>query len=130
MNPDRPNAGKFLVDNIEKVIETERVHQTRGPQAAETGGVQLPSIIWRYRDDDPSIAHDTVVDGITDSILRYFNIECRAATAMAAFVLSNDVLLQIESRLAEKLADYDEPDNIDQQEGGYYAHILEVGISE
>ena len=127
---DDPDANPPYVDadnpDVHSVLDADRVHQIRGAQGDKGGGVQLPSIIWRYEDDD----HETTIDGTSDPILRYFNISCRADTAQAAFVLANDVLERIESRLVEKLADYDEEDYRDQQRGQYFAHILEVGISE
>ena len=107
-------------------IKAEQVYRTRSLQASRSGGVEKPSVLWRFEDDD----HETTIDGVSDPILQYFNIECRAGTAEGAGNIAEAILLAIDERLVEKLADYDEEDNRDQQRGDYYAHILEVGLSE
>ena len=53
--------------------------------------------------------------------------ECEGAQAMAIDVLE---ALGDTGRLLAVTADYDEPDNADQQRGKYFERVIEVEISE
>ena len=59
-----------------------------------------------------------------------FELECRAATAPAAEDLgeqAKDAL--IGPRLTHVLAEYFDPDDTGQKQGGYFSYIVSIGLS-
>ena len=66
------------------------------------------------------------IDGPTDAVLRYYEIECAAPTSAGAQQISADILDEIQP-LAEVFGEFDHSTH-SQQVGGYYAHIVTLAL--
>ena len=125
------NAQEFLIAAIQRAftrntIDHDRIYHIRAPQATTKGGVPLPAVIWRQDGSSESEG----LDGMSDPFVRYFEIESRSETADGAQNISQAIVEELEKRVVAVVSDFDEVDDYSQKRGDYFAHIVEVGVTE
>ena len=123
------NAREYVKTQLEALNNVE-AHATRVPiQTSDEKGLP-PTHILYSEISVPTEQRIELLGGPTDSFVRFFQLECRSKNAETTVLLARNALESLRSRTSHILADYDEPDDESQKQGGYYSHILHIGISE
>lgn len=111
------------------------VAQVRFADLSETEG--RTSVVWRIIPPPASLSYDApqysnLLDGPTDGIQQYFEIECRVHESVpeAARQNADRIIDFLHGRelLNALTARYDKPDDASGQSGKYVAHVIEIGM--
>ena len=118
---------EFVKSRLAAELSGIPVFDVRDPNVSDdTKGVTKPAIILRLEGSQ----RENLMDGPDNGTATFFEIECRATSCKAATNLGDDIISALTGRrLTHILSRYDEPDDIDQQRGEYFSHIMNVGIS-
>ena len=140
-----------LHDRLQGAVKPIAVHHIRGPQAKQSGGVKVPSILW----EELGERHVDTMSGPSDSILNFYQISIRTEpdpehqkvrrmvlddqgnptgeitepAPGSAQALHEAVMLSINDILVERVSDYDAPDDGGQDQGRYFERVVTVGLA-
>ena len=132
------NAQELLMATIADVLgEDVPVYATRGEQTDAPTGRALPSVVWVSLGGEEL---PELLDAPGERLSERFEVRTRSKTCEGAQTMAADIIGDIcgdvrsglfgTSRLLGVTADFDEPDNPDQQRGKFFEHVIEVEISQ